>query len=211
MTFPAEASGDYIFRPTGPRVLAGVLVVGAAVGVVAILVAGGLHAWPAVLPLVLVAYAAWLLFWFPKVEVGDRFVTLVNPLQTLRVPWDAIILVDTKYAMTLVTPSGRYSAWAAPAPGVVSSLRDMRRSVKAESRDTSGTRYTSVRPGDQRTSDSGAVASVVRGRLARLAEAGAIDVEATGTAKPQRVLHLLHAAVLLALLVASLTLPAVLT
>lgn len=179
----------------------------AAVGAVAILASGSLHAWPACLPLVLVGYAAWLMFWLPRVDVHDDGVTLVNPLQTLVVPWSAIILVDTKYAMTLVTPKRRYAAWAAPAPGVVSALRDARRSAKTESRDGSGARYKSIRPGDQHSSDSGAVAAVVRGRLERLAEAGALDVETTEDAVARRRIHWVHIAALLVLLVLALTLP----
>ncbi|WP_372698004.1 PH domain-containing protein [Arthrobacter sp. JSM 101049] len=210
MTSAPQTSRDYSFSPRGPRILAVVLVVLAAIGAVAILVTGGLHSWPACLPLVVVGYVAWLMFWLPRVDIHDEGVTLVNPLQTLLVPWSAIILVDTKYAMTLVTPKRRYAAWAAPAPGVVTALRDARRSAKSESRDSSGTRYKSIRPGDQRSSDSGVVASVVRGRLERLAETGALDVEATENAKAKRNVHWLHIGILLALLALSLSLPAVL-
>lgn len=210
MTSASQTSRDFSFRPRGPRVLAVVLMVLAGMGAVAILASGSLHFWPACLPMVLAGYAAWLMFWLPRVDVHDEGVTLVNPLQTLVVPWSAIILVDTKYSMTLVTPKRRYSAWAAPAPGVVSALRDARRSAKAETRDGSGARYKSVRPGDQRSSDSGVVADVVRRRLERMAEAGSLDVEATDSVKARRSIHWVHLGVLLVLLVVGLTLPAVL-
>lgn len=182
----------------------------AGAGAISILATGSLHSWPACLPLILVAYAAWLMFWLPRVVVHDAGVTLVNPLQTLVVSWSTIIMVDTKYAMTLVTPKHRYAAWAAPAPGVISALRDARSSAKSERRDGSGARYKSVRPGDQRSSDSGAVATVVRGRLERLAEAGALDIEATANTKAVRSIHWFHIGVLLVLMVLSLTIPAVL-
>lgn len=208
MTFALDSSKDFVFRPRSARTLAGVLMAASLAGAVAVLATGGWRSWSAVLPLVLVGYAAWLLFWFPKVVVGDDAVTLVNPLQTLAVPWASIILVDTKYALTLVTPSGRHTAWAAPAPGATASLREMKRTAKAEKRDSSGTRYKSIRPGDQHSSDSGVVAAVVRQRLERLAEDGRIDVDATNSAKPARSLHVLHVGVLLLLLVLTFTLPA---
>lgn len=182
----------------------------AGVGTLSILATSTWQSWPACLPMVLVGYAAWLMFWLPRVVVHEGGVTLVNPLQTLLVSWSSIIMVDTKYAMTLVTPKRRYTAWAAPAPGVISALRDARSSAKSERRDGSGGRYRSVRPGDQSSSDSGAVAAVVRGRLERLAEAGALDIEATENAKAVRSIHWLHIGILLVLLVLSLTIPAVL-
>lgn len=210
MTSAFQTSRDYSFSPRGPRVLAVVLMVLAGGGATAVLVTGSLHSWPACLPMLIVGHLAWLMFWQPRVDVHDEGVTLVNPLQTLVVPWSTIIMVDTKYAMTLVTPKGRYAAWAAPAPGVVSALRDARRSSKSESRDGSGARYKSVRPGDQRSSDSGVVAEVVRGRLERMAESGALDIEATENTRARRSIHWVHVGVLLVLVALSLTMPAVL-
>lgn len=210
MTSAFSTTRDFTFRPRGPRILAAILMVLAAVSAVAILVTGSLHSWPAVLPVILVGYAAWMVFWLPRVQLNDAGVTLVNPLQTLVVPWSTIILVDTKYALALVTPAGRYTAWAAPAPGVMSALRDSRRSARSESRDQTGANYTSIRPGDQRTSDSGVVADMVRRRLERMAEEGTLDIEATESLKAIRSIHWIHLAALLALIVVSLTLPAVL-
>src|SRR6185312_6248073 len=66
MTSASQAFRDFSFTPRGPRILAVVLMVLAAVGAVAILASGSLHAWPACLPLVLVGYAAWLMFWLPR-------------------------------------------------------------------------------------------------------------------------------------------------
>ncbi|GAA1357717.1 hypothetical protein GCM10009596_09330 [Arthrobacter rhombi] len=210
MTSSAPRTGDFTFRPRGPRVLAMALMVLAAGGAIAILVTSSLHSWPACLPMILVGYAAWLMFWLPRVVVHDAGVTLVNPLQTVIISWSTIIMVDTKYAMTLVTPKHRYAAWAAPAPGVISALRDARSSAKSERRDGTGARYKSVRPGDQGTSDSGAVAAVVRRRLDQMAEAGVLDIEATENTRAARSIHWFHIAVLLVLVVLSLTIPATL-
>lgn len=181
----------------------------AAAATIAILLTGSWYSAPAILPVLLVGYSAWVVFWLPRVEVDDAGVTLVNPLQTLKVPWSTIILVDTKYALALVTPKGRFTAWAAPAPGVMSALRDSRRSARSESRDRSGTSYTSIRPGDQRTSDSGVVADIVRRRLTRMAEDGNLDIESTESLKTQRSIHWIHLSALLILIVLSLALPAV--
>ncbi|PCC24916.1 hypothetical protein CIK75_12260 [Glutamicibacter sp. BW78] len=211
MTSAESTTRDFTFRPRGPRILAMALIVLAAAGSIAILVTGSWYSAPAVLPVLLVGYSAWIVFWLPRVEVNDAGVTLINPLQTLEVPWATIILVDTKYALALVTPKGRFTAWAAPAPGVMSALRDSRRSARSESRDQSGASYTSIRPGDQRSSDSGVVANIVRRRLARMAEDGTLDVESTESLKTQRSIHWTHLAVLLILVVLSLTLPAVMS
>lgn len=209
MTSAYSTTRDFTFRPRGPRILAMVLIVLAAAASIAILLTGSWYSAPAILPVLLVGYSAWVVFWLPRVEVNDAGVTLVNPLQTLNVPWSTIILVDTKYALALVTPKGRFTAWAAPAPGVMSALRDSRRSARSESRDQSGTSYTSIRPGDQRTSDSGVVADIVRRRLTRMAEDGNLDIESTESLKTQRSIHWIHLSALLILIVLSLTLPAV--
>ena len=37
--------------------------------------------------------------------------------RTVHIPWEALIHVDTKYALTLYTPGHKYPVWAAPAPG----------------------------------------------------------------------------------------------
>jgi hypothetical protein len=209
MTSSINAPAPEVFRPHGSRILAAVLVVAALTGVVAVLATGGPRAWPSTLPLLLVGYVAWLLFWYPKVVVEAAGVRLVNPLRTLLVPWNAVIDVDTKYSMTLVTPTRRYSAWAAPAPGVVASLRDSRQSQREERRDGTGSVYKSIRPGDRPGTDSGNVAAVVRRRLDRMADAGLIDVDVTQTAKPSVAFHVPHALVLLLLLVLAFVLPSV--
>ncbi|MDN5754788.1 MAG: PH domain-containing protein [Arthrobacter sp.] len=211
MTSAYSTNRDFTFRPRGPRFLAMALMVLAVAAAVAILWTGSWYSAPAILPVLVVGYAAWVVFWLPRVEVNDAGVTLINPLQTLRVPWSTIILVDTKYALSLVTPKGRFTAWAAPAPSVISALRDSRRSARSESRDQSGTSYVSIRPGDQRSSDSGVVADIVRRRLARMAEDGDLDLESTESLKTRRSIHWIHLTVLLILIVLSLTLPAVLS
>lgn len=66
---------------------------------------------------VLVATAAWILFWRPEVEVSDGGVVLRNPFRIVRVPWRCLRGVDTTRALRLVTTDSSYAAWAAPSSG----------------------------------------------------------------------------------------------
>ncbi|MEY3561182.1 MAG: hypothetical protein RL068_334 [Actinomycetota bacterium] len=111
-------------------------------------------------PMALVSFVIALLYWFPRVEVDEGGVRLVNVLRTHYVSWGAIELIDTKYALTLQALGKRYTAWAAPAPGrhsAVFASKDQGAHLP-ESTYLAGT----VRPGDLITSDSGAVAAYVR-------------------------------------------------
>jgi hypothetical protein len=64
--------------------------------------------------LALVVVGAWALFWRPAVGITPVEVELVNILRTVSVTWPAITDVETRWALTLVTADGRYTAWAAP-------------------------------------------------------------------------------------------------
>jgi hypothetical protein len=125
-------------------------------------------------PLLLIAYLGWLLFWRPSVVVHDAGVRLENPFRSVMVPWAALVHVDTRYALTLVTPSRSYGAWAAPAPGIWGG----RNARPEDLRGLPGTTYgpgNSVRPGDLKSTDSGQAAQLVRTRWQQLVESGAID------------------------------------
>jgi hypothetical protein len=122
------------------------------------------------LPLALgLGLLAWLVFWHPRVEVTDDGVVLVNPLRTIEVPWPALINVETQYALTLVTPGGRYRAWAAPGPGrhqVVTAGTDELVGMSRQARDSRG----AVAIGDLPGAPSGRVAALVRRRWEHLVE-----------------------------------------
>jgi hypothetical protein len=112
---------------------------------------------------------AWLVFWHPRVDVTDDGVTLVNPLRTTQVPWAALINVETQYSLSLVTPGGRYRAWAAPGPGrhqVVTAGNDELAGMSRMARDARG----SVAIGDLPSAPSGQVAALVRRRWEQLVE-----------------------------------------
>ena len=65
----------------------------------------------------LLAVICWATFWRPRVTVSDGGVELVNVTRTVFVPWPALHDLETRWALTLVTAYGRFTAWSAPAPG----------------------------------------------------------------------------------------------
>ncbi len=176
---PNGASGTDEFRPRTSKTLAYIMWALAAIALVSSLASGvaGLLGIPLALA---VAFAGYWLFWFPKVMLDDGGVTLVNPVRTVSVPWAALITVDTKFALKLVTPAGSYTAWAAPAPGVVGTYRAKPHDVR-NLPSTSFGPEGSMRPGDLKNSDSGAAAYLIRSRWAVLVESGLLDVEQTET------------------------------
>jgi hypothetical protein len=125
-------------------------------------------------PLAFLALAAWEALWSPTVEVDDHGITLTNVFRTVRIPWPALVHIDTKYALTLFTPKHRYSAWAATAPGRGAALR-------AQKQDTppgrSGVPLVNgtARPGDLLSSESGQAAHLVRSRWSRLRDEDRIE------------------------------------
>ena len=113
-------------------------------------------------PAALIGFLALMLFWFPRVEVSEDFVRIVNPARDVRISWGAIRRIDTRWALEIICEEGKYSAWGAPAPGRHSSIfasRDQGQHLP-ESTYLAGT----VRPGDLITSDSGAAAAEIRRR-----------------------------------------------
>lgn len=57
------------------------------------------------------------LFWRPAVIVDDVAVELRNVVRDVRVPWDVLEDVTTRYALTLHAGGRRHQSWAGPAPG----------------------------------------------------------------------------------------------
>lgn len=149
-----------------------------------------------------IACLGYWLFWFPAVRVDDDAVTLVNPVVTVRIPWVALINVDTKFALTLFTPSGKYAAWAAPAQGALGTFRASTHDATDLPRSSYG-RNGGLRPGDLKNSDSGAAAALVRTHWAALVEAGAIDVDQLSTVKETQRVNWLVLSVTLVLVIAA--------
>ena len=130
----------------------------------------------AVVPLALVDLVCCACFWHPRVLVDGAGVHLRNVLRTVDVPWSAIEVVDTRYAFTLETAGGSWSAWAAPAPGRYAAGRTADTEL-AGLPETSYGAGRSIRPGDTPSSASGAVALVVRRRWEDWQE---VDAEGRG-------------------------------
>ena len=99
---------------------------------------------------------------------------LENPFRSVAVPWAALVQVDTRYALTLITPSRSYGAWAAPAPGIWGGRNARPEDLQGLPGSTYGPGH-SVRPGDLKSTDSGQAARLVRARWQQRLESGAVD------------------------------------
>lgn len=126
------------------------------------------------------AAAGWAALWRPAVAIDDARVVVRNVFSTVSVPWAALIDVDTKYALTLVTPHRRITALAAPAPGRHAVMWANRQDVSGLPERTYDS-VRSIRPGDLAESHSGAAALLVRRHWERLAEEQRIDLGAADT------------------------------
>ena len=165
---------DEEFRPTFGR---GLTVVAAVLGlavVVFLAASSGIGDALITLPWVLLFTACcWAIFWNPCVVVSDGGVRLVNVTRTIDVPWPAIVEVETRYALTLVTAYGRFAAWAAPAPSAGGALRTAMRS-RPRRRDGDDD-VEAVTMGEIAGTPSGDAAQIVRRRWDRLRADGFLD------------------------------------
>ncbi len=135
--------------------------------------------------LALMTLACWASFWRPCVEVSAGGVRLVNVTRTVDVPWPAIQMIETKWALTLVTAVGTFTSWAAPAPGARAAARSMPSSDQAALHQRSLPRWRppaaataathGVRPGDLPDTPSGAAATKIRARWEQLRAEGHLD------------------------------------
>ena len=119
---------DVVLRSRFGQVLVVLLAVIAVVATGGTLLRGDIGMLAHLLPtLALVVVGAWALFWRPAGAITPAEVELVNVLRTVRVTWPAIQDVETRWALTLVTASGRYTAWAAPRQGGYSAASEQSR------------------------------------------------------------------------------------
>lgn len=61
------------------------------------------------------AVLVWLLFGYPRVEVSDGGITLVNVVRTVHVPWPCFTGADARWNLRVDTTAGSYTSWALPA------------------------------------------------------------------------------------------------
>lgn len=138
----------------------GLLVVPGASDAPALVIVGALGA----------AAAVTAVLWSPSISVDDEAVQVDNIALRYRVPWAALIHVDTRYALQLHTPGRRIGVTAAPAPGATGSLRAMRAHRRSE-----GATAPNTRPGELPGTDSGNAAQMVRTRWHALRDAGRVE------------------------------------
>ena len=77
--------------------------------------------------LALVAFGTYTLFWAPLVRITPEQLEVVNPIRTYRIAWPAVRDISARWALTITTERGEFSAWAAPAQGPWSAVGRLRR------------------------------------------------------------------------------------
>lgn len=164
-----------VFRPRFGQIMSLVIIALCVVALVSSMVHDGFSALWTVGPwMALVALVMWAAYWNPRVVVDDAGVHLVNILRTVTVPWPAIKDLETKWSLTLVTAYGKFTAWAAPAPGGMASARAANRrarlGVDQASYGDDATHLSATQ-----SSPSGFAAGVIRERWERLREDGHLD------------------------------------
>jgi hypothetical protein len=178
-----KSSEPYRYRPLFGRVLAVAVAVICAVGAIGLTVLGDwVNLATTVWPLLFFGVLVYALFWRPMISIDDRGLAVVNIFRTVFLPWSALERIDTRYSLTLFTPTRKVPVWAAPGPSA-------RRTTVAD-------RGVGGGPASLR------IADVVDERWDALREAGALattDREAGVTVRVHRV----TIAILVALLVAS--------
>lgn len=178
------AEPDFSYRPAFGRGLAVAVAVVCAAALVLTLLQDGVSSFTGSLPwLLLVVWLVWAIFWAPEIRVDDAGVHLVNVTRTLHLPWPAIQAVDTKWALTLITRYGKFSAWAAPVSGRRSGREMAPGDLDALPESTFGP-GRSIRPGDDPGTPSGKAAMAIRRRLQVFADAGFLDDPKLETEQP---------------------------
>lgn len=152
-------------------------------GVIAAFLTGSPRGLLGLVPIATIAFGIWELFWRPRLDVDDAGVRVVNQFHTIDIPWAKIVDVDTKWSLTIVTPERRYRASAAPAPGAIS--RPDMTGAQRTGRVSDG----SIRKADAPGTDSGDAATIVRGRLQAMAEAGDLPIGQAATARVATHVH----------------------
>jgi hypothetical protein len=152
--------------------------------------------------LALVSFLTWMALWRVAVRVDDEGVTLVNVFSTVTVPWEGLINVETRFALTLHTAHGKFTATAAPAPSKLSTAIGPRDAAGLSPALTAGGR---VRPSDLPSTDSGAAAYLVRERWSFLVESGRIELGIAESIRVRREWHRTSVIVCVVLAAASIT------
>lgn len=111
------ASMHAVFRALTGRILAAIIIGACGVALFAAWIGYGARAIGDVGPwLGLAGLIAWAAYWNPSVTITDEGLRIVNVWRTIGVPWRLVRSVETKWSLTLVTDTGKVTAWAIPAP-----------------------------------------------------------------------------------------------
>ncbi|GAA3019618.1 PH domain-containing protein [Microbacterium dextranolyticum] len=193
------------YRSMTNTVIAIGLWIGVAAGATLVAILGATtstdHLW-ALIPLALAAVLVRELFWRPRIQWDDEAITLVNPFATTIVPWTMVVDIDTRFALTIVTPARRYRSSAAPAAGAVTMPHGGRDSLGPDQRDGV------IRKSAALGTDSGDAAYIVRAVWNDLVEKERIPL---GRAASDRARTRVHAGIIaLTVLLAAATVPALL-
>lgn len=78
------------------------------------LYANGTQALRVVPLLVGMGVLAWRVLKHPSLRLDEHALILVNPFNQVTIPWSAVIDMDVKFGLRVVTPHGRHAAWGAP-------------------------------------------------------------------------------------------------
>jgi len=194
------------YRPGFARILAyGVLAL-AVIGLGSSLITDFALSWRYIPITALVVLAVWAAYYWPAVTVSPGGVEIRNITRTIELPWPAIQRIETKFALTLHTAYGSYSAWAAPAPGRTEAERMGTNKVyrsEAASLPKSTIVGGAIRPGDLPGSSSGRAAMLIRQRWEELQQAGLLNDAKLERGKPRITWHWPLALALLGLTIAS--------
>lgn len=198
-----DANRTVVLHARSGRRLTIAVAVLSAVALVAVLLEDPASAARYGLLLVLPAVLVWAVYERPAVVVSDAGVEVRDVLRTIELPWPSIERIDTKYALTLYTAYGSYSAWAAPAPSRTTTLGSSRADLGhlPESTYIGG----GVRPGDLLSSASGQAAAVVRARWEELRDAGYLDAPQLERDRPVVRWHVVPAGAVLLLAAVAVT------
>lgn len=113
-----------------------------------------------------VAGVVFLLWIRPKLILGDKTLTVVNPLQTVKIGYDEITNIETKWTLLIEHNGKSTRAWVAPANGKSSWIADSAFRWKNTRVPTSESRLDAITPMSQSTkSDSGIAAQLIRTRM----------------------------------------------
>lgn len=104
-----------VFRPTSSIVLAVVVLAFCALMIVATAFQGSPEALLRSAGAIgLLSVLAVAVFWLPKLDVREDEIIVRNVFTTVRVPWEAIVSIESRWSLVFRTERGKVTAWASP-------------------------------------------------------------------------------------------------